>query len=81
MVSIAKTIGFKDVTQGETIMQCIEDYPTVLSSTTYKDHITVDDSSSPKAGIWFKTYCDGGETLAFLGKLTAATGIAYMSLY
>ena len=46
-----------------------------------KDNKSLDTSTLGKAGIWIEGYCDGGETLAIAGKLAAATGIAYMSLY
>ena len=80
-ITKSSAIGFKDGTLGETIKNCIDDYAITFAPEYYKDNVTVDDSAFPKSGIWFKTYCDGGETLAFVGKLAAATGIAYMSLY
>ena len=80
-LDILEAYGFKEDNVGESIKRCNTDYPSTFSATYMKDDVTIDGGAWANAGIWFKAFCDGGETLAFVGKLTAATGIAYMSLY
>ena len=81
LAGVIKESAFTTGTVGETVMECSTDYPTEFGPTNYKDGQTLDTSFLGAAGIIMKSYCDGGETLAIVGKLTAATGIAYMSLY
>ena len=46
-----------------------------------KDDTTIAGGAWSNAGITFKAYCNGGETLAFAGKMVVATGMAYMAVY
>ena len=76
--------GLKDKgyphTDGADMKYCEDNYPQSFGAAFLKDDAVADGSVWANAGIWFKAYCDGGETLAFVGKLTAATGMIYMSL-
>ena len=82
-LKILKSYGFPDdkPDEGDILYTCNRDYPVTFGKTYMDGDVTKEKGAWTNAGIWFKAYCDGGETLAFVGKLTAATGMAYMSMY
>ena len=82
-LAILKTYGFTDdkIDEWDTIQRCNSDYPVTFGATYMKDDTTIAGGAWSNAGITFKAYCNGGETLAFAGKMVAATGMAYMAMY
>ena len=66
---------------GDSVKRCNPDYPTIFNPPYFQANAVMAGSEFAKAGVWVTAYCDGGETLAFVGKLTAATSMIYMSLF